>query len=283
MHILADESMEVRLKEKHSALCHKDFYLVQMEQERPDRLLQDSIGLDAALEVAPTGLPVVMLGWMPIHMYIDRMPNKWFAANGYPNVTFLLMLATSEEVLAAVEEVEAGTRQSDPLAIALLNLDQTNSAIRILHHDISSAQRDANRMVKWEKKAREVFGDKNQAELISLVAEAAQTRRVSGQLAGQKFPDVCIDVEGTILTADGQIRSEVIALAEEKARGGPITVWTGGDVSTLSAQLRKAGILYKIVSKETMCGAAVQVVIDNQPEATFKSEYGVDYGEYIQV
>jgi len=60
-------------------------------------------------------------------------------------------------------------------------------------------------------------------------------------------------------------------------------VWTGGDAYKLSEQLRKAGILYKIVSKETMRGATVRVVIDDQPEATFKSERGIDYEEYIQV
>lgn len=283
MQILADEGIVGTLRARFSELNDRNFYVVQLEQAVPGHHLQDVCGLDQALQVAPTGVPVVMLGWMPIHMYTDRVADRWFAANGYPNVTFLLMLATSQEVLAAVEEVEAGNRYSDPLAIALLGVAQTNSAIGVLHHDISSAQKDADRMVRWEKKAREIFGDKNREELIAVVTEASRMRHVSSKLAGQKFPDVCIDVEGTILTADGQIRSEIIALAEKKAQSGPITVWTGGDTRKLSEQLRKAGILYKIVSKETMRGAAVGVVIDNEPQEKFSADYEIEFEEYFQV
>jgi hypothetical protein len=283
MNILADEVLMNHFSTKFADLNEKDFYIVQLEQAVPGHHLQDVCGLDQALEVAPTGKPVVILGWMPIHMYIDKFADKWFAVNGYPNVIFLLMLATSQEVLAAVEEVEAGNRSSDALAVALFGVAQTNSDIGCLHHDISSAQRDTERMAQWEKKAREIFGDKSREELIATITEASKTRHLSGKFAGQKFHDVCVDVEGTILTTDGQIRPEVIALAEQKAQGGPITVWTGGDTHKLSQQLRNAGILYKITSKETMRGATVRVVIDDQPEDAFKSDYGIGYEEYVQI
>lgn len=283
MQILAEEGIAEVLGKMFSDLNDQTFAVVQLEPALPGYNRQDIHGLDTTLEIADKGFPIVMLGWLTPAMYIDKKPAQWFAANGYPNVIFLRLPPTSEEVLVAIEKVKTGNRPSDPLAIALLGMAENSSAIGILHHDLSSAQRDVNRMVEWKKRARKVFGDKNQAELISLVTEAAQTRHSSGKLAGQKFPDVCIDVEGTILTADGQIRSEVLALAKEKAQGGPITVWTGGDLYKLSKQLLSAGVLYKIVSKETMRGAAVRVVIDDQPEAIFKSEREIDYEEYIQV
>jgi hypothetical protein len=283
MQILADEGMMNTLRTKFSDLDDKNFYIVQLEQAVSGHHLQDVCGLDQVLEVAHSGLPVVMLGWMPIHMYVEKMADKWFAANGYPNVIFLLMLATSQEVLVAVEEVEAGNRPSDPLAVALLGVAQTNSKIGRLHHDITSAQRNAERMEDWEKDARAIFGDRSQEELIAVVTETSRAQHVSGKLAGQRFPDVCVDIEGTIMTTDGQIRSEVIALAEQKARGGPITIWTGGNTYKLSEQLRKAGILYKIASKETMRGSSVRVVIDNEPAEKFVADYGIEFEEYVQV
>jgi hypothetical protein len=283
MQILAEEGIAEVFGKMFSELNDQTFAVVQLEPAGHDHNRSDIRGLDTTLTIAGEGFPVVMLGWLTPAMYIDRRPSEWFATTGYSNVIFLRLPATSEEVLAAIEEVKSGNRRSDPLAIALLGVAQTNTELGILHHDLSSAQRDADRMISWEKRARKVFGDKTQAELISLVMEIAPTRYSSGKFAGQKFPDVCIDVEGTILTSDGQIRSEVIALAEEKAKGGPITVWTGGDIHELSKQLLKAGVLYKIVSKETMRGVTVRVVIDNQPEATFKSERGIDCEEYIQV
>lgn len=287
MQILADEGIVNTLGTMFSDLSDKVFYVVQLEPASPGYNRQDIHGLDIALEIAPTGIPVVMLGWLTPEMYIDKKADKWFAANGYPNVVFLRLPATSQEVLTAIEKIEtdekAGDQFSDPLAIDLLGVAEQSSAIGILHHDIYSAQHDTNRMVQWEKKAREIFGDKNQAELISLVTEAAKTRHAPGKLTGNKYPDVCIDIEGTILTADGQIRREALALTQARAAGGPITVWTGGNVYELSKQLRKAGILYKIVSKETMRGAAVRLVIDDQTEAAFKEQYGIEYQEYIQV
>lgn len=283
MQILAEEGIMKVLGIMFLGLKDQDCYVVQLEPAGPDYNRSDIRGLDTALEVADKGLPVVMLGWLTPAMYIGKKSDKWFAATGYPNVIFLRLPITSEEVFAAIEQVKAGNRPSDPLAIALLGVAQTNTEVSMLHHDLSSAQRDAGRMTQWEERARKVFGDKDQAELISLVTEAVWVQHPSGKFAGQKFPDVCVDVEGTILTSDGQIRTEVIALAEEKAKGGPITVWTGGDIHKLSEQLRKAGVLYKIVSKEMMRGAAVRVVIDDQPEATFKSERGIDYEEYIEV
>lgn len=283
MQILAEEGTAEVLGKMFAELNDQTFAVVQLEPASTGYHRSDIRGLDTTLEIADKGFPVVMLGWLTPAMYIDRRPQEWFAATGYPNVIFLRLPATSEEVLKAIEEVKLGNRHSDPLTIALLGVAQTNTELGVLHHDLSSAQRDADRMISWEKSARKVFGDKNQAELISLVMETAPTRYSSGKFAGQTFPDVCIDVEDTILTSDGQIRSEVLALAEEKAEGGPITVWTGGDVYKLSKQLLKAGVLYKIISKDTMRGATVRVVIDNQPEATFKSECEVDYEEYVQV
>jgi hypothetical protein len=287
MQILAEEGIKNTLGAMFSGLSDKVFYVVQLEPALPGYNRQDIHGLDNALEVAHTGIPVVMLGWLTPAMYIDKKADKWFAVNGYPNVVFLRLPATSEEVLAALEKIEsderAGDQFSDPLAIDLLGVAEQSSTIGILHHDIHSAQRDANRMIEWEKKAKKIFGDKDQTELISLVNEAVKTRHAPGKLAGNKYPDVCIDVEGTILTADGQIRYEAIALAQSRAGSGPITIWTGGNTYELSKQLRKAGILHKIVSKETMRGAAVRLVIDDQPEEAFKSQYGIDYEEYIQV
>ncbi len=283
MKIFADSGIEKVLTDLFSQIGDQDVNIVQLEQARAGVHLQDVIGLDDTLDVAKNGTPVVMLGWMTPKMYIDRKPQEWFAVMGYPNVMFRRLPATLEDVVSAVEEVKVGSRQPDPLAIALLGVDQTNTTIRVLHHDLLSAERDAERMIRWVERAQAVFGDKPEAELVSLAKVAGKAGGLPSALAGQGFPDVCVDVEGTLLTSDGQIRSEVLALAEEKANGGPITVWTGGNIYDLTKQLRDAGVLHKIASKHTMKGATVRVVIDDQPEDAFKSDYGVSYGEYIQV
>jgi len=284
MKIFADQKIGELLATLFSQIGDQNFYVVQLEQKlTPYDNLQDVAGLSIVLEIAKEGLPVVMLGWQTAEMYIDRKGQEWHAAMAYPNVMLRRLPALPEDLMSAIEEVAVGSRQPDPLAIALLTAKQTQDTIGVLNHDLSSARRDTDRMVQWEEKARGVFGDQPQAELISLVESAKSTREIKSQFAGQKFPDVCVDVEGTLLTSDGQLRPEVLALVKEKANGGPITIWTGGDVHALSKQLHKAGVFYKITSKSTMKGATVRVVIDDQPEATFKSDYGIGHEEYIQV
>ena len=283
MKIFADAELVERLSGQFAEVRDQDVIVVQLEQKGAGKAhLQDSIGLKIAIDAAKAGAPVVMLGWMPVHMYIKRKPHEWFAAMGHPNVVFLLPFAGSEEIKKAIEEANSGSRPADPLAVALYGVDQMNTELRVLHHDLLGAERDGDRMAAWLERAKAVFGDKSQEELIALTKESATTD-APGPLAGQMFTDVCVDVEGTLLNADGQLRADVLALAEEKANGGPITVWTGGDVYKLTAQIRAAGVAYKITSKQAMRGATVRVVIDDQPELAFRNNHGINYGEYVQL
>ncbi len=283
MEIYAEPGIKDVLAKMFAEISGQDVKIVQLEQAGDLINRQDVAGLNITLNVAKEGAPVVMLGWMPIRMYIDRKPREWFAVMGYPNVMFRRLPVSKDDVLSAIEEAKVGPRrQPDPLAIALLDIQQFNTTVGVLRHDLSSAERNAERMTSWTERARSVFGDRSQSELVSLAKDCATTGR-EGVLAGQTFPDVCVDIEGTILGPDGKVRPEVLALAEEKANGGPIAIWTGGDVDALTQQLRDAGVRYKILSKDTMKGATVRVVIDDQSEEIFKNDYGVGYQEYVRV
>lgn len=281
MKILAESSLVDVLGNMFSELSNEAFYVIELEQKNEDHLRQDVVGLDIALEVASEGLPVVMLGWMTPKMYIERKSDKWYAAMGYQNVVFRRLPPTADDVRSALEEVKTNARQGDLLAIALLTAKQTEDTIGVLLHDLGYAQSDVNRMAQWASRARKIFGDKTHGELISLVENTK--RNFESQFVGQVFPDVCVDVEGTLIASDGSFRSEVLTLAEEKANGGPITIWTGGDVSALTTQLRHNDVFYKVVSKHAMRGATVRVVIDDLTPDQFKDDYGIGCQEYIRV
>ena len=144
MKILAEADTAQVLTGLFHQIGDQNCYVVQMEQRRDTYdTLQNVSGLDLVLNVAPEGTPVVMLGWMTPKMYTDLKPQEWFAAMGYPNVMFRRLPATLEDVVSALEEVKIGSRQSDPLAIALLGVDQMNSTVRVLNHDLLSAERDS--------------------------------------------------------------------------------------------------------------------------------------------
>ncbi len=284
MKIFADAGIREVLASLVAGIADQDATIVQLEQKGKENAhLSDSIGLKIAIDAAKEGSPVVMLGWMPRRMYIERKPQEWFAAIGHPNIVFVTLPGSPEEIAKAIEEAKAGTRCADPLAIALLGVEQTNKTVNILHHDLFHAERDAERMARWVERARAVFGDKPGEELAALVKNARAGEGLPGPLEGQVFPDVCVDVEGTLLTTEGRLRPEVLTLAEEKANGGPITIWTGGEIFSLTRQLREAGAPYKIAAKDVMKSTTVRVVIDDTPQEDFESTYGIRCQEYVKV
>lgn len=292
MQIFADQDLKGGLEKLLTPVCgNQECYIVQLEQKTSAHMMtrQSLAGLDIGLEIAKEGIPVIILGFLSHEMIVTGSKSvQWFAAMGHPNIEFCRLPATSAEVLLAIAKIQSGDSWTDPLAIALLGVKQNRYLVGQLRHDISYALRNAEVMERWVNNARKLFGEaKTQAELLVLaeVAEATKwdTQLQEDQLAGQVFPDVCVDVEGTLLDADGNLREAVIALVLAKANGGPITVWTGGDVELLTTKLRDVGVYWKIVSKYAMRGTAVQVIIDDQPEAVFVSEYGITCQEYIQV
>lgn len=291
MKVFADEGLKVGLEKLFGPACgNQKCYIVQLEQKTNAYETRQSLaGLEIALEVAKEGVPVIILGFLSHEMIVTGSKSvEWFAVMGYPNVEFCRLPATPLEVSSAIVKIQSCDRFTDPLAIALLGVKQIKNLVGQLRHDISYALRSAEAMEQWVNNARQLFGEaKTQTELLALaeVAEAAKwdTQLQENQLAGQVFTDVCVDVEGTLLDAEGNLRESVIAFVLEKANGGPITVWTGGDVELLTSKLRSVGVYWKIVSKHAMRNATVRVIIDDQPEVVFVNEYGIACQEYIQV
>lgn len=275
-----DPGMAITFRTLYAGLAGESGHIIQLEQSTDGANRQDMIGLDKAIEVAPEGTPVVMLGFMPAHMIINRRPEEWFAVMGYPNVIHLRLPVMPSNLRDNIRMI--GSRQADPLAIALLGATRENTAVQILHHDIPSDRSDTQRMTKWEARARAMFGDLPQEALVSMAKEAMAGRQ-EGKFTGRIFPDVCVDIEDTLFTSDGKFHPEIIALAEEIASGGPVTLWTGGNIHDLTKKVRDAGVLYKIVSKHVMRGANVRTVIDNLPAPVFQDVVGVGYKEYIQI
>ena len=268
------------------SISDRDAVVVLLERAAANAHRQDITGLDDALVHAPSGIPMIMLGWFSPTMLKYAEDPRWHAALGYPNVVFRRLPEGLEGIAAALEEATEKKRPADPLAIALLTAKTVERETGILQHDLYHVEKvGGERMARWEERARKLFGDKSQAELIEAVKQSHEGLRTDGQFAGQVFPDVCIDVEGTLFVGDGAFRESTLARARERAslESRPITVWTGGDMETARKMIRAAGIPYKLVSKQILRGAAVGVVFDDMPREAFSKEYGVSCTDYEQV
>ncbi|MFA5927530.1 MAG: hypothetical protein WCT32_03885 [Patescibacteria group bacterium] len=244
----------------------------------------DMIGLDEALKFAPDGKPVIVLSWSPeIQLANDK---RYHALRSYSNVHFArLPLSLVDMKAILLGEVENETRPSDPLALRLMEVPNAETAVGALQHDLRYAlAQGGDKMVAWERLARLVFGDLPQEELIRLTQmERAEANKRITPLAGEEFPDLCIDIEGTLLDENGELNPDVVALIEERSGEQPITIWTGSDVKALRTKIRQKGLKWKVVSKYQLRGAKVAGAVDDLPYEEFVSEYGVEVGEYNQL
>jgi len=284
MLVFADEEERPlgRIAEMLAPIEDRDAVVVFIERKKKLGFRQECHGFDDVLAHAPSGVPVVMLGWQSPLAYADD--PRWHAALGYPNVLFKKLPDGLVEIIAGINEATKQERTPDPLAIALLGAKVFAQEMSILNHDLWSAERSPEKMVLWLERARKQLGNKTQEECIAIVKQPRKEEDTPGQFAGQVFHDVCVDVEGTLFTEDCIFRPSVLAFAELFAMNGrPITIWTGGDLSNAKELLRKADIPYKLAAKQLFRGATVGIVIDDMPAEAFYNEYGINYGEYRQV
>ncbi len=272
--IISDAQMKSTLQAKFAGV-ESDGFVVQLEGAYDGLHLQDVGGLAKALEVAPQGRPVVMLGWQNPWDYA-KFP-AWHAALGYTNVSFALMLISAAELESLLT---TGKRCPDPLAIRLLEVESRVNSMGVLNHDLDRALKGSGRE-EWMRRARILLGNHTEEELIRMVQQGERPK--AGPLAGQVFPDVCVDVEGTLLDEARNLREDVIQKVTELANGRPVTVWTGGDVAEIGKLIRERRIEWKLASKYSLAGARVHAIIDDLPTAQFAQEYNVDCDVYVQV
>jgi hypothetical protein len=242
-------------------------------------------GLNKAVELVQTGQPVVMISFLdwttPDLPLADDM--RFQAVMSMPNAHFSRLSMSKDEIVNAVWTAQNSdmTRVSDPLAWRLLESPMKSNPIGTLRHDLKYAVADATRMTTWLTLAQKVFGQKLQDELISLV-EGAEPETSFKPFAGENFPDIFVDVEGTLIQ-DNQFNVDLVAHIEKKAVLRPITIWTGGDLKEIAKQIRAHGLRWKLVSKHWMRSAAVACAYDDEPEAEFMTKYSVTVGEYVQI
>lgn len=272
--IISDAQMQDTLQKMFGGM-DADGFVVQLEGAYDGHYLQDAVGIIKALEVAPQGRPVLMLGWQKPSAY-TKMP-AWHAALGYPNVSFALLPITAEELKPLLVTSE---RCPDPLAIRLVEVESRGNSMGVLNHDLGRALK-GNGREDWMRRARVLLGNHSDDELIRMVQE--NERPKVGPFSGQVFPDVCVDVEGTLLDEARNLREATVQKVTQLAQGRPVTVWTGGDVAEIGRLIRERGIEWKLASKYSLAGARVHAIIDDLPADQFTSDYNVDCDVYVQV
>lgn len=258
--------------------------IVCLEIKNKEHALSDYFGLDIVLEKAQDAAKIVVMAAISSEVMLAR-DARWHAALGQPNTIFLRLPFTGDDLEKAIENSLLSPRSADPLAIRLLTVKNQNSEASRLLHQIENRYKtlSISEQKSWLYRVEEALGERGEFEDVFKKLE--KLRNFSSlPLKGLSFKDVCVDVDGTLFV-NNEINKEVLALVEKKsaAESIPITIWTGGDVRDLEDKIRKKGILWKIVSKEVLNGAKVNIVIDDLPEEEFKKKYKISFNEYIKI
>ncbi|MCX6808270.1 MAG: hypothetical protein NTW50_01200 [Candidatus Berkelbacteria bacterium] len=242
-------------------------------------------GLNDAIELAKSGNPVIIAGWQTELAY--SADPRWHAAMASPNVIFVRLPFLGQELITKVAEAKSNERPLDQLALDLLDLTTEISRAKTINHDLQNALRtgDEDKAETLLAAATELFGDQDREMLIHTVARAAFSEVVGKQFEGKYYPDLCIDLEGTLIGADGEPNQQVLDLIKLSTdlRRRPVTIWTGSELKQARQILNKLGLTCKLMSKNNTAGIEVETMIDDLSADEIESRYGIKARNYINI
>lgn len=247
-------------------------------------------GLDDAIYRAPSGVPILILGFSyPWMLAVDR---RFHLAMSYGNVRYDELPMGLEDIEQLVADAVAGklVRPTNRLVQRVFSLpDMQDVELATIRHDLHHAQnapegsdRREEMDARWLPKAQRLFGALGREALIMAIEAVGQTKTDYAPLAGEKFDTVCCDIEGTLFR-EGAVNQALLAELNELATKRPVVLWTGGDLKAIDNELRRLHIALPLIPKQLARGVSVAVAIDDLPEAEFVDIYGINVGEYRRV
>lgn len=282
--------LEIKMDELPSVVLGKlreqfkgDGAIVNVET-KPRRA--DYKGFDDVLELAPTGVPVLMMALSPPHMLAtDR---RYHVAMSYGNVVCRQHPLIPRLMVDALIEIRENPRPDNLLVRKTLALPELQTdVLQTIRHDLGHAQNadlDSERRremdARWMPMAEKLFGvpDLDRDDLIAAIEHASTGQFWPEPLAGETFDVVACDVEGTLINLDGTINAELYE--QLGAMKLPVVLWTGGDLKAVAADLRRRGISLPVLPKGVMRGVTVSMTIDDLPYDELLAQYCITSMEH---
>lgn len=254
-------------------------------------------GIDYALDHRNPNLPLIIFSLVPIYVIIKKQFQKFMLLLSHSQVIFCDGLSQENPF-----ELEDGfdrlikkviNKESHLAGLAYFSTQQKINDLSGIHHDINCLDRLANpeRCARAAKQARLKLGfigtDDEVVDQI-ITENNKQVREV--KLAGQNFPGIFCDVQGTLLLSDDKTLNLPVYnwLKEQEKLGFTITIWTGGDTDKMATSLYSTDeflddqIQWPVVGKSAFAGASVEIAIDDQP-LNLKNDFAIEAKRLINV
>lgn len=271
-----------------------ELYLVCAEYRRPgynndERTVFD--GLDVAWALDSDEYPIILCSFMPDTYFAgnNEFSTKFHALLARKRVGFMRLPFTADELFAKYEELLNCEREEDLLAVELEKNLSFRLQMGIIEHSIGhilnrgpdQISYDTSRIAEAITEARKIGVTGTDEEVLKQIKDFKREpkKRV---FAGKFFPGIFCDVQGTLII-NNKINQGMLQTLHNLSSKKPITLWTGGNLEEIRRALSINGIFWKLVSKDDLAGAIVEIAYDDEDYSVFWDKYQIEVGEYIRV
>lgn len=257
---------------------------VVMLEKGPERSML--IGLDEVLQLAPTGIRVVMVSYQLESCLADD--ERFLVAMGYPNVCLCRLPLSPRNIIMSLK---SKNRHEDILAKNLFNIPCLRNQklihlVQNMHSSIDDGMKSKyNNDILWKPIAREFVGNLPDEQLILAIERLADIEGREGYLANLDLTKhVCVDVDTTIMLCKTRVQyGDIMTTITKYAKTRPTILVTDKSLCRAKNWLRLKGYSYPVIPTLMLEGADVGTIISNQDPGDFFDQYGIQFLDYQQV
>lgn len=246
-------------------------------------------GLDIALSFDPKEAPIVICSFLP-ETYFSTCDKgnseKFHSLMGKRRVGFIQLPFSAETLLYKYQELSSDEKEEDILAIEFEKINSFEREMASIHHNVYRRVVDTVdytdlAIIKGIKDSRAI-GLSGSDEEIILQIKNFKHKPKNSIFAGRFFPGVFCDIEGTLFK-NGEINVAMLEKLKELSAHKPITLWTGGNLEEIKKTLALNGITWKLIPKDDLTGAEVEIAFDDEDFSVFFEKYGVKVKNFNKI
>jgi len=250
---------------------------------------QELKGLDTALELTRSNSnPTIICSFLPESYVASKFGNTYFALMAKKRVGFLRLPFAPSVLLSKYQELMQIEKTEDLLSIEINQMSTFDSQMGTIQHCVSSyfredSERGRSAIAEAVVKARAV-GAIGTDEEIAIQIRDFKYRTGNNLFVGKFFPGIFCDIQNTLIK-DGKVNEKMLGILQNFSKTKPITLWTGAtlEIESIKADLVSHNILWRLIPKEILYGAEVEIAYDDEELLVLTERYGFKVRDFVKV
>lgn len=238
---------------------------------------QERIGIELAREYIKDPQNIVILISVEHESFLMKNNIHFAGLMTLPNVGFVDALSI-KDISEKYQELLSGKRVADKTGLAIYEHEVRERLLAGLRHDKSNIG-----TASWLKEAREGGLAGTDQEIIAFVKNWSP--ETSGEFQGKYLEGIFVDALDTLFNQSWESNKYVViavSMMSEKLQK-KLFVISDSESNVVTKALEASNITWKLISKYTLRGANLEIVIDNLSKEEFESTYKITARQFINV